>query len=208
MTSIPLPSLVQILGAGDDAFGQSNLTPLWVIAGNGNDDVAVQALSWVSGGNGDDVLRGVSYDTATGLGVRMGGDAGNDQVYGSRGDDILAGGIGNDILGGGGSFTTFGDEIWGGAGADRFYQSTGSKNAVSGLASGFARDFSIAEGDVIALGGATGYTLTDTSFKGFTGALVSATNDANVNIFVSGVTSAALANANALNGGLTIVLEA
>ena len=206
MTSIPLPSLTQTLTSGNDTFRQSNLSPVWVIAGAGNDDISVQALSWISGGIGDDTLRGVSYDAASGLGVRLNGDSGNDKVFGSRGDDILAGGTGNDLLGGGGSYTLGGDEIWGGAGADRFYQSTGTKNAVSGLSSGWVRDFSIADGDVIALGGATGYTLTDASFKGRAGTWVSASNDSNVNLFVEGVTSTQLTDANALNGGLTITL--
>jgi Ca2+-binding RTX toxin-like protein len=204
---LSLPSLTQILTSANDTFAQVGNTPLWVIAGADNDDVAVRDLSWVSGGNGDDIIRGVSYDTATGDGVRLSGDAGNDKVFGSRGNDILSGGTGNDVLGGGGSYTLGGDEMWGGTGADRFYQSTGTKNAVSGFSSGFARDFSIAAGDTIALGGATGYTLTDASFKGSTGTWVSASNDCNVNIFVAGVTSTELANSTALNGGLPLSIS-
>jgi Ca2+-binding RTX toxin-like protein len=204
MTSIPLPSLAQTLTAGNDIFAQQGFTATWVSATAGDDNITVRALSWVSGGAGNDILKGISYDTTTGLGVRLSGDAGNDQVYGSRGDDILGGGTGNDLLGGGGSYTLGGDEMWGGAGADRFYQSTGTKNAVSGLSSGFARDFSIAAGDTIALGGATGYTLTDASFKGSTGTWVSASNDSAVNIFVAGIASSEFANSTALNGGLPL----
>ena len=207
MTSIPLPSLTQILTASDDSFAQANSTPTWIIGAAGDDVLTVRALSWASGGNGNDVLSGVSFDATTGFGVRLSGDAGNDKVFGSRGNDILSGGTGNDVLGGGGSYTLGGDEMWGGAGADRFYQSTGTKNAVTGFSSGFARDFSISGGDTIALGGATGYTLTDASFKGSVGTWVAATNDANVNIFVAGLTSAELANSTALNGGLSISIS-
>ena len=204
MTSIPLPGLTQTLTAGDNTFAQRSFATTWINGTTSNDNISVRALSWASGGAGNDILKGVSFDAATGLGVRLSGDAGNDQVYGSRGDDILGGGTGNDLLGGGGSYTLGGDEMWGGVGADRFYQSTGTKNAVSGLSSGFARDFSIADGDSISLGGATGYTLTDASFKGFSGAWVAATNDSNVNIFVAGVTASMLSGTKtALHGDLS-----
>jgi Ca2+-binding RTX toxin-like protein len=71
---------------GNDTFNNITYEPTVVEAGAGND--------WISGGYGNDDLRGrAGNDTI------IGGN-GNDKIYGGTGNDNLDGGIGNDIVAG------------------------------------------------------------------------------------------------------------
>ncbi|MEZ6121943.1 MAG: hypothetical protein R3C49_02065 [Planctomycetaceae bacterium] len=96
-------------GSAADTFVNNYSVPTeaW---GNGGDD-------YLEGANADDVLLGGDgRDTLKGYG-------GNDRLYGGDGVDKLYGMDGNDSLYGGGS--TSADQLWGGAGRDRFLTQTG-----------------------------------------------------------------------------------
>ncbi|GHC44322.1 calcium-binding protein [Neogemmobacter tilapiae] len=83
-------------------------------AGNGLLGTAVSDRLVGNGGN----------DTLTGLGGNdtLLGGTGNDRLFGGGGNDILKGGAGNDTINGGGDGGSFPniDQLFGGAGADRF----------------------------------------------------------------------------------------
>ncbi|GHG93164.1 hypothetical protein GCM10010961_25510 [Pseudodonghicola xiamenensis] len=116
-----------------------------------NKTVAVQTGGW-----GNDVLKGDTYDDALTdilfggggedrlsggkLGDRLFGNAGNDKLYGGAGSDMLNGGTGKDLLKGG----TGNDILRGGGGNDRLVGGKG--NDV--LTGGAGRDsFLFARGD-------------------------------------------------------------
>jgi len=125
-----------------------------LIGGAGND--------LLMGGPGNDLLRGGAgndvLDGGPGRDTLEGG-AGNDLLLGGRGNDLLLGGNGRDTLrGGAGDDTLDGgagrDVLWGGRGADTFVFAGGHDRAV-------IRDFSLAEGDMLAFGpGLWGQSLT------------------------------------------------
>ncbi|MBY6090076.1 calcium-binding protein [Maritimibacter alkaliphilus] len=111
-----------------------------IYGGNGNDSI--------DGGDGNDELRGdAGNDTILGgygADTVIGGD-GNDALTGQTWSDAIFGGAGSDFINGG-----FGhDRVNGGTGADRFYHL-----GVEGHGSDWIQDFSSAEGDVLAYGGA------------------------------------------------------
>jgi Ca2+-binding RTX toxin-like protein len=98
--------------------------PLWVDAGEGNDQIyAGGALSLTAlGGNGNDTIFGTR-----GNDVIDGGD-GNDTIDGGDGNDILLGGEGNDLISSG-----FGNDVLvGGGGNDRLSASYGNNLLIGG----------------------------------------------------------------------------
>jgi Ca2+-binding RTX toxin-like protein len=69
---------------------------IYVYAGSGNDRVTLPATmtrqAFISGGSGDDFLRG------GGVGDTLLGDSGNDTIFGADGPDFIDGSAGNDTL--------------------------------------------------------------------------------------------------------------
>jgi Ca2+-binding RTX toxin-like protein len=106
------------------SYNVSDVTGIRVDAGNGKDNVVVDAGVTVSatllGGNGKDVLTGGSgddmLDGGNGKDVLSGG-AGDDTLVGGKGKDLLDGGDGNDSLTG----DRGKDAMTGGAGNDHFF---------------------------------------------------------------------------------------
>lgn len=97
----------------------------------------------VSGGGGDDELRGGRTDDWL-----SGGD-GADQLFGGAGDDLLLGGADADTIAGGSGM----DLIWGGAGNDVLRGDAGADTFmfVDGTGTDVVLDFQRARGDVIDL---------------------------------------------------------
>lgn len=150
----------------DDATGpvQVNLDLVGaqsVGGGLGVDDL--QGIEQLSGSPFDDVLRGDG--AANNLQGRAGNDVlvaggGNDELFGDPGRDTLLGGLGDDFLIG----SEDGDDLTGGTGADAFaYQAldhgalvnanvtAATAGVVAGVDFDRVLDFSVAEGDLIAL---------------------------------------------------------
>lgn len=130
-------------GDGDDVlFGGATATDLRDVmyGGAGHDRVdAGYGNDLVFAGTGNDLVEG-------GFGA--------DEINGQQGDDTLSGGALSDLIYGGDGFDFinggFGhDRLNGGAGADRFYHL-----GVVGHGSDWVQDFSAAQGDVLAFGGA------------------------------------------------------
>jgi len=131
----PLQTLRVVGSPGDDTITVEPLDAtfsgnLWIDGQAGDDLLAATGASlsvMVSGGDGDDVLRGSAFDDTlqggagndviVGLGGNdvLRGDGGNDSLRGSGGKDELIGGPGNDDLRGQG---TTGDTLDGGDGND------------------------------------------------------------------------------------------
>jgi Ca2+-binding RTX toxin-like protein len=111
-------------GLGDDyIFDQTGTNS--VTGGVGDD--RLEASGVVSGGDGNDTIRG-SYNGAD----TLSGDAGDDKIAGDVGDDLLEGGDGNDFLSGTDALvlTTYSqpndrDTLRGGAGNDYLFSGTG-----------------------------------------------------------------------------------
>lgn len=108
-TTSQVKSIKFVGGDGSDRFVNNYSVPTeaW---GNGGDDYleGANAADTLLGGDGKDTLKGFG---------------GNDRLYGGDGIDKLYGMEGNDSLYGGG--TTSRDELWGGAGRDRFLTQDG-----------------------------------------------------------------------------------
>ncbi len=91
------------LGNGDDTFDSTGSSDARiVVAGQGNDTM--------TGGSGDDLLRG------EGANDEINGGDGNDILDGGKGRDVINGGAGDDMIYGGNG----NDTLTGGAGADLF----------------------------------------------------------------------------------------
>jgi hypothetical protein len=98
-----ITTIVVNLRDGNDKWtgGDIKITPA-VDGGDGNDDL--EGIGSLSGGAGDDILKG------TDGGAQLDGGDGNDLVVGGQGDDILDGGPGDDLLiGNDGSDTLLGN---------------------------------------------------------------------------------------------------
>jgi Ca2+-binding RTX toxin-like protein len=112
LSSSPAPATVHGDSGNDTISG-----------GSGNDTLVGGSGADVMYGNGgDDVLYGaetVAYGYSDG-GNTMYGGAGNDRLYGGNGGNFLSGDAGNDSLYGGQFGTTGVNQMFGGAGADRF----------------------------------------------------------------------------------------
>lgn len=122
------------------------------INGNKGDDTVRGGddADWVRGGQGNDIVYGDAGDDP-----HLNGNLGDDYVFGGTGNDTCYGGQGNDVLNGqdGNDFLSGdlgNDTLTGGAGADRFYFGVNQGADV-------ITDFSIAQGDKIALAAGTTY---------------------------------------------------
>jgi Ca2+-binding RTX toxin-like protein len=180
-------------GAGNDIVGGGAGNDK-LFGGTGNDRVyGASGSDLLGGGDGHDRLFGGGWSD------RVYGGDGNDTLHGDGGNDRLVGGIGADVL-------------WGGAGADSFIFRNVSESP-SGPAKDRARDFSSAQGDQIALNQIDADTTLDgnqaftfVGSAGFTGAAgelrfvsragngflagdVDGDGNADITIFLSGVTS-------------------
>ncbi len=96
----------------------------WVYGTSGNDNLyGVQnAVNWIDGRAGDDVITGGA------LNDHMVGGSGNDKLYAGSGNDLLDGGDGNDTITG-----EAGDDVLnGGAGNDLLYAGLGDDNINAG----------------------------------------------------------------------------
>lgn len=99
------------------------------------------------GGPGNNAMSANSELT----GVRMEGNAGNDNLYGSAHADTLIGGAGNDYISG----SAGADRLTGGAGADIFAFQPGHSGAISGTVFDSILDYTAGTGgDVLYLGNA------------------------------------------------------
>ena len=130
-------------GSGDGVYQKTFYSVDQTLLGAGNDTfTGVAGADSISGSAGSDRLDG-----SGGNDTIAGGD-GNDTLLGGLGSDSLSGGVGNDSLQGG----VGADTLSGGGGADMFHGYVGS---------GIDRitDFSLAEGDHIALNAGTGYRI-------------------------------------------------
>ena len=115
---------VSVNGTLLGSFDLSQVTGIRVDAGNGRDnvvvDAAVNVAATLMGGNGGDTLTGGSagdtLDGGNGKDVLAGG-AGDDTLLGGNGRDVLDGGAGIDSLDGGRAR----DAMTGGADADAFF---------------------------------------------------------------------------------------
>ena len=172
---------------GDDLLQATSVNPE-IHALGGNDTImGAQVGDYLRGDEGDDLITGgpafddingnMGNDTAHGglgddwvVGGRdndsLTGDQGGDIVYGNLGDDtlegnaggdLIRGGQGNDLLRGGDaddwlSGDRGSDTVTGGAGADIFH-------TFSGAGLDRVLDFSLAEGDRVAVDSGAGYTL-------------------------------------------------
>lgn len=109
----------------------------------------------VDAGYGNDLaFAGTGNDTVE-------GGFGADEISGQQGDDMLSGGALSDLIYGGDGFDFinggFGyDRLNGGAGADRFYHL-----GAAGHGSDWVRDYTAAQGDVLAFGGSATATRGD-----------------------------------------------
>ncbi len=145
-------------------FGQNQVADVYFEGRAGNDRLVASTLSvpvTAFGGDGNDVLfGGTANDRLFGdseiTNIWFGGDdelhggAGDDELYGGGMFDHLFGGDGDDLLDGG--YDGSHDQLWGGAGADRF-----RSDYTSGWSSPWTwsppynrdapRDFDAAEGD-------------------------------------------------------------
>jgi Ca2+-binding RTX toxin-like protein len=105
-------------------FTREEMSRLTIQGGSGSDSITVASDVGVGlrieGGAGDDQITGGgggdSLDGGPGNDILRGGD-GNDQLAGGSGDDEMSGGRGNDDLAGGAGR----DRLTGGQGRDRFF---------------------------------------------------------------------------------------
>ncbi|MBR8642353.1 calcium-binding protein [Streptomyces tuirus] len=131
------------LGDGDDKWTGatgSRVDGTSVRGGTGDDVIAVGALGYAGGGDGDDTLHAGTgdeiVDGGAGDDVLHGGagnqimraDDGDDTVYGGAGDDELYGGRGDDILHG----NSGDDRMWGNSGDDELYGGPGADTLSGG----------------------------------------------------------------------------
>jgi hypothetical protein len=113
-------------------FKASAVTSIDVLASDGDDSIVLGTNlmgTYVSAGNGNDVVRGGGGDD------RLQGGPGRDLLYGGAGDDRIDGGKGVDtIFGESGSDRLYGgdsdDLIDGGSGVDRFFGGLGIDTSV------------------------------------------------------------------------------
>ena len=132
------------LGSGGDAAGDF-LSFVENLNGSGYDDVLIgnNDANKISGGVGDDVIRGgggwLDYLYGNEGDDTVIGEDGNDIIRGGDGDDLLQGGLGDDNLGG----DAGADTIEGGGGTDRVVYSepaTGGQAITVDLTAGIALD--------------------------------------------------------------------
>jgi hypothetical protein len=101
-------------------FESSDVTKIWVVAGDGNDTITLSndigLPATLQGDAGNDKL------TSAGGKDWLFGNAGDDMLSAGSNDDILYGGDGNDVLKGGSGA----DQLYGEAGRDRLYAGAGS----------------------------------------------------------------------------------
>ena len=144
-----------VMLGGDDTVTGSDFPDN--IGGNSGADVvnAGGDADVVRGGQGDDTLSGGDGNDI------VHGNKGNDVVNGDAGQDFLRGGQGNDALNGGdGDDWLIGDRdidtLTGGAGADTFLLRVGVDTTTDSAAIDVITDFSVTEGDKIAIFGDVG----------------------------------------------------
>lgn len=112
----------------------------------GDDDIdGGDGHDWLVGGDGDDTIQGgMNSDT-------IDGGAGNDILRGGKGHDSIDGGDGDDTI-----YSGLGqDTLTGGTGADVFVVRGADANFPGALLNSTITDFSLAEGDQIAIEGAS-----------------------------------------------------
>jgi Ca2+-binding RTX toxin-like protein len=141
----------------DDSSPVNIINGSGFVTGTARDDLinVTASPSNVSALDGNDIVNGNSgNDTLNGGNGNdtLNGNGGNDQLTGGNGDDLLDGGLGNDILNGG-------------ANADKFVIKLNEGTDT-------IQDFSIAQGDLFALGG--GLTFGQLTFSNtFSGSQIS-----------------------------------
>jgi Ca2+-binding RTX toxin-like protein len=108
-------------------FNLADVSQLRISGGRGNDTIGVAEdvplAAWISGGAGDDRLKG------SGGNDEIHGDAGNDRIDGGGGDDAIFGEAGNDRVDGGAG----NDDLNGGAGQDELNGGGGDDVLLGGI---------------------------------------------------------------------------
>lgn len=149
-----------VTGNTDDSGNGSNDGPIesatnYTLAEGDSSMLTLSGKKPIRGtGNSDDnmIFGNTASNKIYGLAGNdfLDGDAGNDQIEGGDGDDVLIGSAGNDrLLGGAGNDRLVGgagiDQLTGGTGADRFVCNAVAPGKIDKI-----RDFSLADGDVLA----------------------------------------------------------
>jgi Ca2+-binding RTX toxin-like protein len=185
-----------ILTSGGQTVSASGVEDFTVVAGDGNDEIAIGALDGsgiqaftIAAGAGNDVVNGGFADTA----LLVTGGAGSDSITGGSGNDGLFGGIGNDVLDGGAG----NDRLDGGDGDDLLlWYATGEAVGGSfGGGTGSVSSYSeINSGDDVFLGGdgddtlelfGSGFAASEISFHLYSDLVFEVAGDGNLHIGVA-----------------------